>query len=337
MTRPVTLQDVANHAGLSKAAVSRYLNRSISLPPETAKRIDTAIKALDYRGNSLARRLSKGGSETIGLVLPDIANPFFAELADAAEEEASANGYNLVLCVTRNLLERESTFVRWLDSRNVDGLLLVSNRPDDGTLASQLASYRNIILLDEDVPGTSQPKVFADNHQGGRLATDYLIRHGHRRIAHVSGPSALMSARERYAGYREALALAGIAEVPEYLCFGDYSREFGRIATAQLLTLPHPPEAIFAASDFIALGVLDVLRERNISVPGAMSLVGFDDAVYASLLTPPLCTIRQSSRELGRLGVAQLLQRMAGGDGTQDVVRVPVELICRGTVATRSD
>ncbi|EPN71635.1 LacI transcriptional regulator, partial [Pseudomonas syringae pv. actinidiae ICMP 19101] len=207
MTRPATLQDVANHAGLSKAAVSRYLNRSISLPPETAQRIDTAIKALDYRGNSLARRLSKGGSETIGLVLPDIANPFFAELADAAEEEASANGYNLVLCVTRNLLERESTFVRWLDSRNVDGLLLVSNRPDDGTLAGQLASYRNIILLDEDVPGTSQPKVFADNHQGGRLATDYLIRHGHRRIAHVSGPPALMSARERYAGYREALAL----------------------------------------------------------------------------------------------------------------------------------
>jgi len=337
MTKPITLQDVANRAGLSKAAVSRYLNNSISLPAETAQRIDKALKDLDYRGNSLARRLSKGGSETIGLVLPDIANPFFAELADAAEEEASANGYNLVLCVTRNLLARESTFVRWLDSRSVDGLLLVSNRPDDGTLADQLASYRNIILLDEDVPGTCQPKVFADNHQGGRMATDYLIRHGHRRIAHVSGPPALMSVRERYAGYREALALADIAETAEYLCFGDYSRDYGRIATAQLLALPDPPHAIFAASDFIALGVLDTLREHDISVPGGMSLVGFDDAVYASLLTPPLCTIRQSSRELGRRGVALLLQRMTGDDSGTDVERVPVELICRGTVATRRD
>ncbi|CAM3193580.1 cytochrome-c peroxidase [Pseudomonas floridensis] len=337
MTKPVTLQDVANHAGLSKAAVSRYLNNSISLPAETAQRIDKALKALDYRGNSLARRLSKGGSETIGLVLPDIANPFFAELADAAEEEASANGYNLVLCVTRNLLERESTFVRWLDSRSVDGLLLVSNRPDDGTLAGQLADYRNIILLDEDVPGTAQPKVFADNHEGGRLATDYLIRHGHRRIAHVSGPPALMSVRERYAGYRQALAAAGIAETPEYLRFGDYSREYGRVATQQLLELASPPQAIFAASDFIALGVLDTLRARNIGVPDAMSLVGFDDAVYASLLTPPLCTIRQSSRELGRRGVALLLQRMTDGACTASVERVPVELICRGTVAMHID
>ncbi|TFZ32671.1 cytochrome-c peroxidase, partial [Pseudomonas syringae] len=142
----------------------------------------------------------------------------------------------------RHLLHRESPFVRGLYARSAAGLRLVSTRPDDGTLAIQLASFRTILRLDADAPATSQPTVFADNHQGGRLATDYLLRHGHRRIAHVSGPSALMSARERYAGYREAPALAGIAEVPVYPCLWGYSRHVGRISTAPLLALPPPPE-----------------------------------------------------------------------------------------------
>ncbi|MEI6907328.1 LacI family DNA-binding transcriptional regulator, partial [Klebsiella pneumoniae] len=130
----VLLSDVAKLAGLSKATLSRYMNNSIVLPQDTIDRIETAIRELDYRGNSLARRLSKGGSETLGLVLPDITNPFFAELADAAEEAASASGYSLVLCITRNNPEKECQFIRWLDTCQVDGLLFTTNRPDNGLL-----------------------------------------------------------------------------------------------------------------------------------------------------------------------------------------------------------
>jgi LacI family transcriptional regulator len=195
-----------------------------------------------------------------------------------------------------------------------------------------LGAYREIVLLDEDVPGTSMPKVFADNVAGGRLATEHLIRQGHRRIAHVSGPAAVMSVRERREGYELALAAAGIPLRPDYLLLGEYSRDFGRQAAATLLDLPEPPQAIFAASDFIAVGVLDTLRERGLAVPAALSLVGFDDAPYAELLTPPLSTVRQSARDLGRQGIEALLAVLAG----QPVVReqrVAVTLVERGSVA----
>ena len=166
----VLLSDVAKLAGLSKATLSRYMNNSIVLPQDTIDRIETAIRELDYRGNSLARRLSKGGSETLGLVLPDITNPFFAELADAAEEAASASGYSLVLCITRNNPEKECQFIRWLDTCQVDGLLFTTNRPDNGQLREQLKGQRHVVLLDEDVPGSTVPKVFSDNVHGGELA-----------------------------------------------------------------------------------------------------------------------------------------------------------------------
>jgi len=155
----VLLSDVAALAGLSKATVSRYMNQSIMLPQETIDRIEAAIRQLDYRGNSLARRLSKGGSETLGLVLPDITNPFFAELADAAEEAASAHGYSLVLCITRNHPDKESQFIRWLDTCQVDGLLFTTNHPDNGLLRKEINRHQRIVLLDEDIPGSEVPGI----------------------------------------------------------------------------------------------------------------------------------------------------------------------------------
>jgi len=329
----VVLSDVAQLAGLSKATVSRYLNNSIVLPPQTVARIEQAIKALDYRANSLARRLSKGGSETIGLVLPDIANPFFAELADAAEEAASAHKYSLVLCVTRNNLEKECQFIRWLDTRQVDGLLFTTNRPDNGQLREQLKGQRHVVLLDEDVPGSTVPKVFSDNILGGELAANQLIAAGHQRIAFVGGPNELMSVRERHQGFRQALINAGLRYDAEMVLCGDYSRSFGQSALEKLLALPQPPTAIFAASDYLALGLLDGLRQRGLSSPSALSLVGFDDAIYSDLITPRLSTIRQSARELGRTAVETLIKLFNDELDVNQVTRIPVEWIARDSVA----
>ena len=159
-TKRVLLSDVAKLAGLSKATVARYMNHSIVLPQETLDRIETAIQTLDYRGNSLARSLSKGGSETLGLVLPDITNPFFAELADAAEEAASARGYSLVLCITRNNPDKEAQFIRWLDTRQVDGLLFTINRTDNGALRADIHRPHHVVFLAEDNPGSQVPKAY---------------------------------------------------------------------------------------------------------------------------------------------------------------------------------
>lgn len=332
-TKRVVLSDVAKYAGLSKATVSRYLNKSISLPQPTVARIEEAIKALDYRANSLARRLSKGGSETIGLVLPDIANPFFAELADAAEEAASLHKYSLVLCVTRNNLEKECQFIRWLDTRQVDGLLFTTNRPDNGQLREQLKGQRHVVLLDEDVPGSTVPKVFSDNVHGGELAANKLIAAGHQRIAFVGGPDELMSVRERHQGFRQALLNAGLPYSADMVLYGDYSRTFGRAALDQLLALPQPPTAIFAASDYLALGLLDGMRQRGLAVPASLSLVGFDDAIYSDLITPRLSTIRQSARDLGRVAVETLIKLFNDEPDVSQVSRIPVEWISRDSVA----
>ncbi len=328
----VVLSDVANLAGLSKATVSRYLNNSIVLPQATVQRIEDAIAQLDYRANSLARRLSKGGSETIGLVLPDITNPFFAELADAAEEAASEHRYSLVLCITRNNPDKERQFIRWLDTCQVDGLLFTTNRPDNGVLREELVGHQRIVLIDEDIPGSLVPKVFVDNIQGGILATRQLIAAGHRRIAFVGGPDALMSVRERYEGFRQAMKLAGLACPPEQVLYGEYSREFGQSALHRLLSLPQPPTAVFAASDYLVLGLLDGLNQRGLTAPDALSLVGFDDASYAELITPRLSTIRQPARLLGRTAIDIMIKLLSGHQDINMETRIPVEWISRDSV-----
>jgi LacI family transcriptional regulator len=327
-----TIRDVAEHAKVSKATVSRYLNGSLVLPPETAERIDAAIVALNYRQNSLARRLSLGSSETIGLAMPDVANPFFAEIADEVELAASGYGYGLSLCITRNQLERESLYVGWLDIQHLDGLILVSNRPDDGSLRKLIGTRGNIVVIDEDIAGVDVPKVFVDNVQGGYLATRHLLDAGHRRIGHVSGPRGLFTVQERFEGYRRALTEAGVPFDEALVCFGSYDRHFGASALAGLLELPSPPTAVFAASDYLVVGMLETLRERAIAVPGDMSIVGFDDMEFASLLMPPISTLRQSARGLGRRAVDILIARLAG-EVPATVERLPVQLIERASVA----
>ncbi len=331
MKKRILLSDVAEMAGVSKATVSRYLNNSLALPPETATRIQQAIRQLNYRGNSLARRLSKGGSETLGLVLPDITNTFFAELADAAEEEASAHGYSLVLCVTRNNPDKELQFIRWLDSCQVDGLLFATNRPDDGLLCEEIRHHQHIVILDEDIPGTTAPKVFTDNHQGGLIATQQLIAAGHQQIAFVGGEYGLMSVRERYQGFSDALHQAGLSCPDPWVLFGQYQLEFGTRALEQLFSTPQRPTAIFAASDYLVLGILDGLRNLNLSAPADLSVVGFDDASYTNYTHPRISTIRQPARQMGHTAIRLLLQ-MLKDQPVPEITRLPVEWIARDSI-----
>ncbi|MDR0242183.1 MAG: LacI family transcriptional regulator [Burkholderia sp.] len=343
MPKTSTISDVASLAQVSKATVSRYLNGNLALPPDTAKRVDDAIVALNFRQNSLARRLSKGSSETIGLAMPNVANPFFAEVADEVEEALRERGYGLSLCITRNLVEREAFYLRWLDTRHLDGLILITNRPDDGQLRQLIKGHRNIVLMDEDVPGTEVPKVFVNNVEGGYLATRHLLDAGHRRIAHVSGPRFLYTVGERHEGYCKALAEAGVPYDETLVKFGTYERTFGQEAVAELLALREPPTAVFAASDYLAVGMLEALRSRDLKVPDYISIVGFDDMEFASLLMPPISTLRQSARELGRAAVASLID-IISSDSIADSVtgssiqRLPVSLIERSSVgAPRSN
>lgn len=328
-----TVRDVAEAAAVSTATVSRWLNGSIVLPQGTVDRIRRAIEALRYEPNLHARRLSLGRTDAVALVVPDIADPFFAALAGSVEAAAEAHGLGLVLCATLNRAAREVDYLDRLSRNHVDGLLFATNHPDDGALRTAIEGQAGVVLLDEDVAGVKVPKVFCDNLAGGRAATEHLIAAGHRRLGFIGGIEGVMSAVERSGGYARALDAAGLAHDPALLHFGGYTAEQGRRATRSLLDLETPPTAIFASSDQIAIGALDILRERGLAVPDAMSLIAYDDVAPFGHFAPALTAVRQPVADMGRRGVEVLVAHLSDPSREPPVERLPVDLMPRGSVA----
>jgi LacI family transcriptional regulator len=305
---------VARAAGVSPSAVSRYLNRQIVLSANTNRRIDDAVAALGYRPNANARRLNRGSSETLGLVTADIAYPFFAAVASAAEAEAAQIGYNLSIFNTRNQLSSELSFLVKLEERQVDGLLFMTNHPDDGTLRTKVNRCRHVVLLDEDVAGTRVTKLFANNEKGAWLATRHLIEAGHSRIAFVSGPPALLSSRERYKGFRQAMAEAKLTVDSGLVHAGPYSEELGIEGFTKFWSRTDTPTAVFACADMLAIGILRGARAQGLAIPDDLSVVGFDDILHINLIDPPLTTVRQPAADFGRAGIRLLVEGLFGRD-----------------------
>jgi LacI family transcriptional regulator len=307
------------------------LNGSITLPPATVERIDAAIKALNYRPNPHARSLGRGRSDIIGLLLPDIANPFFAKLAAAVELAADSAGLGVMLCSTFNQPSREIAYVDRFRKNFMHGLLFATNHVDDGPLAAAINASSGVVLVDEDVPGTQAGRVFADNRQGGMLAGEHLLAAGHRRLAYIGGPAGLMSSRERADGFLHAVReRAGQAEVTAEM-FGDYSVAHGGAAMAAILNDHPDTTAVFAGSDKILIGMLEVMRDRGVAVGSGLSVITFDDAEPLSLLDPPITAVRQPISDMGRVAI-ELVLRTAGETAKSEAIRLPVELIVRGSV-----
>lgn len=328
-----TIHDVAQDAGVSPTTVSRYLNNRIELPASTSARIDAAILKLDYRPNVLARRLSTGKTEAIGLVTPEIREPFFAELASAVEDEAERHGYTIFMSSTRSDRAREIAAINRLHDRHVDGLIMMTNTPDDGTLANLIGRRRNVVLVDEDIPGVNVPRVFVENERGAYEATRHLLEAGHRDIGYIGGPVGLFSVEERRTGFLRALRDAGVAVREDLVRTGSFAPDFAGEVVESFLTKKRPPTAIFASSDYLAIGAITALRRANVSVPRDMSLVAFDDVrPMTELLHPPMTAVRQPIEALGRQGFLALFA-LLNGQQPQAVTRLPVELIQRESVA----
>src|SRR5262249_21874826 len=277
----------------------------------------------DYQPNRLARNLSVGSSRLIGLVIPEISNPFFASIASAVEDVAFKAGYGVLLCNTQNDPERELSYLRLLHTRQLDGIVYLTSHADNPELISMLARDERIVLIDEDVAGISAPRVFCENRAGGYKATKHLLEHGHVRIAFIGGPEKLLSSRERFNGFKNALIEKGIEPVSHFVRFGPYTAEFGRAIADEVVMNENPPTEILAASDYVALGVLNAGHNLGMSVPRDLSLVGFDDMPFAALLSPPLTTVRQPIRELGEAGTNFLLQLISGDSKESPVLTLP--------------
>ncbi len=324
----IRIRDVAKIAGVSPTTVSRFVNDQIRLPEATRRRIRLAIELTGYRPNLHARRLSTGRSDSIGLVIPDIANPFFARLAAAVEDEADARRLELSLFVTLNRPGRERAYIEALARNQVDGLIFATNHAEHDLLRAQQVAPGRMVLVDEDVPGLPAPRVFCDNYGGGLLVGRHLAALGHRRVAYLGAGPELMSGRLRLAGLRAGLAEG--AHVVEALC--SYTREGGAAAASRLAARETGVTAIFAAADEVAIGVLQVLRERGLRVPDDFSLVGFDDVEPLHLFDPPITAVRQPIDAIGRHAV-DLLAAPEDGPERQGEMVLPVELVERASCA----
>ncbi len=326
-----TIQEVAEKAGVSPTTVSHVINKSRVVADETRQRVEAAMEELHYRPNALARSLRRGQTHTLGLILPDSANPFFAEIGHSIEAAAFDQGYSVVLCNTEGDLDKEELYVDVLTKKQVDGIIFVAAGEQSDSLRTLLHHQLPVVVVDRDLADAEIDAVLTDNRQGGYLATQHLIRLGHRRIGCIAGPSHLTPSAQRVTGYREALNEAGLPIDDALIMRGDFHPQSGYHAARSLLERPTAPTALFACNDLMALGALRAAAEAGRSVPGQFAIVGFDDIELASFTSPPLTTIAQPKSDLGRLAVGWLIEHIA--DKTRPARRelLPTRLIVRGT------
>jgi LacI family transcriptional regulator len=330
--RPVTVKDVARRAAVSVATVSHVLNGSRYVSSELTGRVHDAASALGYTPNGTARSLRLRRTQTIGLVVPEV-TPFFVELARVIEDHGFASGYITVLGNADAHPERERRYVETLIAKQVDGLILASTLHDAGELERLFAAVRTpVVVVDRDLELPGVDVVLADNEQGGYLATRHLLSLGHTRIGCITGSSELVPSAQRAAGYRRALAEAGIESDHALTKRGDFNYGGGRRATAELVD--SGATAVFASNDLMALGALGALASRGLRAPEDVSVCGFDDVFPAAIVSPSLTTVRQPLRDLGRAAVDILLARIAGEAPAEPARRLfPTELVVRESTA----
>jgi LacI family transcriptional regulator len=329
-----TIRDVAQHAGVSISTVSRVVNQSTPVDPITTERVREAIVALNYRPNLLARSFRRRVTHTIGLVVPDNSNPFFAELARVIEDEGFAAGYSVILCNSDLSELKQATYVEALIAKRVDGIVIVSSGlvptgsgPD--VMQSILAANVPCVAVDRDLGEMPVDQVLVDNEQGGALAADYLLGLGHRRFAYVAGPSELTPSAGRIAGFRRRLERFGNEVAFVRALPGDGRHDGGVQAARSLLDHGLDVTAAFVFNDLTAVGMIGALHRNGCHVPADLSVVGFDDIPQAGTGIPALTTVAQPVCEMGKASVRLLLDRIARPDAPYQRLVLPTELIER--------
>jgi LacI family transcriptional regulator len=309
----VTLTDVAQLAKVSPATVSRYLKGQ---RVRRAEAVRLAIEQLGYRPSEIARSLQSGITRFVGVVVPDVSNPFFAAVVKGIEVVSQQASLNVLLSNTDEDIEREREVIHGLVGL-VRGVILVPAREDSDNTEELRRARVPVVLLDRQVHSDSGfDCVMVDNRGGAGQAVRYLAQLGHERIALISGPLKTTPGRERYEGFVDALEDAGLELDPSLVQVGDFKQESGRQATLRLLGLPTPPTAIVASNNLMSMGGLQALRDLRVRVPEDVSFVGFDDLELAELLTPPLSVIARPMAQQGILAMRLLRNRMEGDSST---------------------
>ncbi len=305
------IRDVAKLAGVAPITVSRVLNGRKNVAEDTRQRVQQAIDQLHYVPNTLARSLRSRQSHTIGLLVSDITNPFWTTVARGVEDTAAENDYRTILCNTDENSAKETNYLNLLVERRVDGVIIAPATPEKQRLALLKKLKVPCVLIDRRVKGFRADSVYGDSRTGARLLIDHLIDLGHRRIALINGPSTISTAQDRADGYRASLEAHGVAVDKSLIFQGDFKQDSGYRLVKQALACEPRPTAIFAANNFIALGVLQALQEVGLRVPEDFALVCVDDVPYLSEIDPFLTVAAQPAYVMGESAARLLVDRLA--------------------------
>jgi LacI family transcriptional regulator len=325
-----TIKEVAERAAVSTATVSRALNgRRIN--PELLARVESAIEETGYRPNRLARGLRRQSTMVWGLVISDVRNPFFTNLARAVEDVANASGHSVVLCNSDEDVDKESRYIEMLVGEQVAGLLLSPALEDSSSVDVALAQGIPVVAIDRRVRTAAVDTVLVDNHAGARDAVLHLVSEGARRIAVLVGDPRVTTARERLEGYVAALRQSGLEYDDELVLYGDLRGSNGRQLVGELLSRDDQPDALFVTNNLLTVGALEAIAAAHIEMPAALKVVGYDDLPLAALLKPGLSAVSQPTYDVGRRAAELLVERLSGGDGPAREVVLTPSLEIRGS------
>lgn len=324
----VTIQDVAKAAGVSVSTVSRVLNDRVDVAPDTYDHVKEVINKLGYISNLAARSMRSLKTNVIGLIMPDAGEPFPIEVLKGVNSAIAVLDYDLIMYTCGDyrkhfVADRERKFVSLLNQSITDGVVVIT------PATTHFNTDAPVVAVDPHFEITEYPSVISTNKRGAIQAMDYLLGLGHRRIGFINGRSDLMSADRRLNGYLESLQQAGIPIEEALIAQGDFTAESGLLCARQLLNLPVPPTAIFAANDQSALGAYQAAQEAGFSIPADLSIVGFDNIPEAALAKPGLTTVDQSIQEMGKIAVEMLIKLIEGESLENKIVRTNTRLVVR--------
>jgi DNA-binding LacI/PurR family transcriptional regulator len=327
----MTLHDLAKELNLSIATISRALSRPEDVAPLTRQRVLAAVHRHGYTPNGTTRSLRTQQTRTIGVVVSDIRNAFFAAVVKAIEDEARANGYTVLICNADEDSAKEEAALQLLLDRKVSGVINCSTGANLDLLRTFQKSGAVLVDFDRESGLKNVDTVVVDNRRGAELATQHLVDLGHRDIATVAGPQHLSNARGRLTGFQDTLRKHNIQVKKSFIQYGNFRQESGYQAAQKLHLLRQPPTALFVANVEMAAGVIAFVRDKGVTIPQEISIVSFDDSFWARYMDPPLTVVAQPVETMGKCTMELLLARLRGGKPAQTKVFMPELIVRRST------
>jgi LacI family transcriptional regulator len=327
--KELTIRDIAKMANVSHMTVSRVLNNDPKVREITKQRILKLVEKYNFKPDARARNLVLKRSNLLGLIVPDIRNPFYSELSRGIEDKANSSNYNVIFCSTDGKPGRIENYVNLMRDTGVDGLIFATSQHSDPVIEKLIEERFPLICVSRKLRGENFNYVVVDNFRGAYEMTKHLVHIGYRKIAIISGPSTVSTGLDRLRGYKKALTDHNIDLIPDYIIQGPFEKVTGYEGAIHLLKMKDKPEAIFSGSDYIAMGVIDAVSEHGLDIPKDIAVVGFDDTQFASNKRIMLTTVSQGQYRMGNLAVQILIDVLnkKGRDYTHKVVLEPKIII----------